>query len=141
MLNIFVTDIILYLIFGGAAFAYLALLSVCILRRQRRASFKKRDVLIEQRTAIVLKCENDKCPRRLKNSLSSLSSSFSSDSSNYSPIKSTQSSIILPQPLNRLSPSQLGPHRGFINFTLQYNVENSTLQVNQMMLCIDKYIG
>ncbi|VDK78760.1 unnamed protein product [Litomosoides sigmodontis] len=126
----FVTDIILYLIIGGAGFAYLAVLSACILRRQRRASFKKRDVLIEQRTAIALKYENDKCPGGLKNPLSSLSSSFSSDSSNCSPVESTESSTISPQPLNRLSPSQLRPHRGFVNFTLQYNVENSTLQVN-----------
>lgn len=130
VINPSIADVIFYLIIGGAGFAYLAILSVCILRRQRYAGFKKRAVLIEPRTSIALKYENEKCPGGLKNSPSSLSSPFTSDSSNSSPVVPPQSSIISLQPLNRLSPSQLGPHRGFINFTLHYSVENSTLQVN-----------
>lgn len=124
---------ILYLIIGGAGFAYLAVLSVCILRRQRYTNFKKRDVLIEPRTAVALKYESEKGPGGLKNSPSSLSSSFSSDSSSSTPVVPAQSSIISSQSLSRLSPSQLGPHRGFINFTLHYSVENSTLQVDIML--------
>ncbi|VDK86394.1 unnamed protein product [Onchocerca ochengi] len=126
----FSSNVILYLIIGVAGFVYLAVLSVCILRRKRYASLKKRDVLIEPRIAVALKYENERGPGGLKNSPSSLSSSFSSDSSSSSPLVPTQSSILPPQPISRLSPSQLGPHRGFINFTLHYNIENSTLQVN-----------
>ncbi|KAK6106751.1 C2 domain family protein [Brugia pahangi] len=133
----FSSNVILYLIIGGAGFAYLAILSVCILRRQRYASFKRRNVLIEQRIAVALKYESEKGPRGLKNSPSSLSSPFSSDSSTSSPvIPTTQSSIIPSQPLSRLSSSELGPDRGFINFTLHYTIENSTLQVN-IICCRD----
>ncbi|MCP9260884.1 hypothetical protein DINM_004288 [Dirofilaria immitis] len=68
--------------------------------------------------------------KRLKNSSSSLSSPLSSDSSSSTPVVPAQSLTVSPQSLSRLSPSQLGPHRGFINFTLHYSIENSTLQVN-----------
>ncbi|VDO54818.1 unnamed protein product [Onchocerca flexuosa] len=128
--NFFITDVILYLIIGVTGFVYLAVLSICVLRRKRYANLKKHDVIIEPRIAVALKYENERGPGGLKNSPSSLSSSFSSDSSSSSPLVPTQPSILSPQPISRLSPSQLGPYRGFINFTLHYNIENSTLQVN-----------
>uniref|UniRef100_A0A915PQS5 C2 domain-containing protein n=1 Tax=Setaria digitata TaxID=48799 RepID=A0A915PQS5_9BILA len=68
--------------------------------------------------------------RGLKNSPSSLPSPFSSDSSSSSPVALIPSCTVEPQLLNRLSSSQLGSDRGFIDFTVRYSVENSTLQVN-----------
>ncbi|EFO27103.1 hypothetical protein LOAG_01372 [Loa loa] len=126
----FSSNVILYLTIGGAGFAYLVVLSICILRRQRYASFMKRDVLIKSHIAVALKYENEKGPGGLKNSPSSLSSPFSSDSSGSSPVIPAQSSIISPQPLSRLPPLQLGSIRGFIRFSVHYSIENSTLQVN-----------
>ncbi|KAM3721494.1 Synaptotagmin-4 [Dirofilaria immitis] len=128
--SFFSSNVILYLIIGGAGFVYLVVFSIYILRRQRCANFKKSSTLIEPRTATALKYGNEKCPRGLKNSSSSLSSPLSSDSSSSTPVVPAQSLTVSPQSLSRLSPSQLGPHRGFINFTLHYSIENSTLQVN-----------
>ncbi|VDM96560.1 unnamed protein product [Thelazia callipaeda] len=131
-------NVIVFTICGSVGFILLAIASACIIRRQKYPNVKKLNGLIEPRTTVALKYNNGKSPGGLKNSPSSLPSPLTSDSSSSSPMLSTRPLIVSPQQqsFNRISPSQLGSDRGFINFTLNYSIENETLQVN-IICCRD----
>ncbi|KHN83884.1 Synaptotagmin-4 [Toxocara canis] len=111
---------------GGFGLLAVVFLSVCIAKRNRHSYQGP----LRPQTAVALKYANVKGPGGLKNSPSSLPSPLSSDSSQSSPVVPVRPSLPSPQTLQRVQPSQLGPHRGFINFTLRYNIASSALQVN-----------
>uniref|UniRef100_A0A9J2P3Y0 C2 domain-containing protein n=1 Tax=Ascaris lumbricoides TaxID=6252 RepID=A0A9J2P3Y0_ASCLU len=112
---------------GGFGLLAVVFLSVCIAKRNRQSY---RSGPLRPQTAVALKYANVKGPGGLKNSPSSLPSPLSSDSSQSSPVVPVRPSLPSPQTLRRVQPSQLGPHRGYINFTLRYNIISSALQVN-----------
>lgn len=130
---------------GGFGLLAVVFLSVCIAKRNRQSY---RSGPLRPQTAVALKYANVKGPGGLKNSPSSLPSPLSSDSSQSSPVVPVRPSLPSPQTLRRVQPSQLGPHRGYINFTLRYNIISSALQVScfhefafQLKVYVDKAVN
>ncbi|TKR93745.1 hypothetical protein L596_008147 [Steinernema carpocapsae] len=130
----------LSIVLASGGLLALVAVSICLVysRRQRQSTSHRRftaeSPLISHSPVVPLKTAHVKGPRGLKNATSPIQSPHGSEycSSSSSCSFHSPSELTPPQPvggIRKLSTSQLGKERGFLNFSLHYDSQTSALQI------------